>query len=440
MKYNQPYGVTDLNAPYINGNPSTGTMGSIPPAASIEYPQREIVNFITDSTLVPDNADLRQLSKSVQSGHVNYCDDQGTPNFIAITPTPPVTEYKLGLHFRIRINNINTGPTQLNVSNVGWAPVVHGDKSALGAREMNIGQMIDVAFDGAGNWQMMTGGIGGLIMMTEPQSFYVDANLGDDTLYDGTQATVDATHGHGPFKTLQKALTTMATYNLGGWTFNIYMADGNYVWNSLLMAPIPNGSGTVAIHGNPSNPTLCKLINAGAGGAIAISGGVYTFDGIYFQSTAGGSGIGGVEGSLWVDGFGQVMLFSTAFGNAAHSQILVGPGGSLSLFGPLKIYGSGGATAECFINGWSNAVCTSYSVYPVLDIYGAVTYTAAFMAVSGGAQFVVPFTAITIQAGGSVTGMKYSCVSNAVINTFGRGPNYFPGTVPGGVNTGGQYL
>ena len=32
MQYNQPYGVTDTNAPYINGNPTTGTMGSSRPA------------------------------------------------------------------------------------------------------------------------------------------------------------------------------------------------------------------------------------------------------------------------------------------------------------------------------------------------------------------------------------------------------------------------
>ena len=38
MQYNQPYGISDPNAAYINGNPTTGTMGSIPPAASIEYP------------------------------------------------------------------------------------------------------------------------------------------------------------------------------------------------------------------------------------------------------------------------------------------------------------------------------------------------------------------------------------------------------------------
>ena len=45
MLYNQPYGkppeVTWGDTPYINGNPSTGTPGSIPPAASIEYPHNE---------------------------------------------------------------------------------------------------------------------------------------------------------------------------------------------------------------------------------------------------------------------------------------------------------------------------------------------------------------------------------------------------------------
>jgi hypothetical protein len=46
MKYNQPYGVSDTNAGYVNGNPAAGIQGSIPPAESIEYDQREVVNVI----------------------------------------------------------------------------------------------------------------------------------------------------------------------------------------------------------------------------------------------------------------------------------------------------------------------------------------------------------------------------------------------------------
>jgi hypothetical protein len=77
MLYNQPYGVSDPNAAYINGNPSTGTMGSIPPAASIEFDQREIVAVISYANAhaltdyngapcaVPSNADLTQLAKAI---------------------------------------------------------------------------------------------------------------------------------------------------------------------------------------------------------------------------------------------------------------------------------------------------------------------------------------------------------------------------------------
>lgn len=77
MKYNQPFGIGDPDAAYINGNPATGTMGSIPPASSIEYDQREIVaviQYAADNGFVdhlnvlcadPDNADLQQLLKAI---------------------------------------------------------------------------------------------------------------------------------------------------------------------------------------------------------------------------------------------------------------------------------------------------------------------------------------------------------------------------------------
>lgn len=81
MKYNVPYGLPDettlYGTPYINGNPTTGTMGSIPPAASIEYDQREIVAVIQWAAdhgyhdmagalcANPTNADLQQLLKAI---------------------------------------------------------------------------------------------------------------------------------------------------------------------------------------------------------------------------------------------------------------------------------------------------------------------------------------------------------------------------------------
>ena len=66
MKYNAPFGAANPDAAYINGNPSIGLAGSIPPAESIEYPQREIVRAIIDAGMVPANDDLGQLSKAIR--------------------------------------------------------------------------------------------------------------------------------------------------------------------------------------------------------------------------------------------------------------------------------------------------------------------------------------------------------------------------------------
>jgi hypothetical protein len=66
MQYTQPYGVTDPNAGYVNGNPATGTQGSIPPGPAIEAPQREIVAVIEAFGLTPNPANTAQLLQVLQ--------------------------------------------------------------------------------------------------------------------------------------------------------------------------------------------------------------------------------------------------------------------------------------------------------------------------------------------------------------------------------------
>ena len=73
MKYQPPYGFeNDPTAHYINGDPSIGRAGSIPPAASIEYPMREIVAAIHYAGLSPSDFDLTQAVKAVRCGRLNY--------------------------------------------------------------------------------------------------------------------------------------------------------------------------------------------------------------------------------------------------------------------------------------------------------------------------------------------------------------------------------
>ncbi len=68
MKYVPPLNADNEQAPYINGDPSTGQEGSRVPAKAIEHPQREIIQAIKDAGLTPDADDLTQLSKAI-SGH-----------------------------------------------------------------------------------------------------------------------------------------------------------------------------------------------------------------------------------------------------------------------------------------------------------------------------------------------------------------------------------
>jgi hypothetical protein len=75
MRYQQPYGAV-ADAPFVNGNPATGVNGSIPPAASIEHHQRELVHLIkwalgTDADNgialgAPSENDLQQVRKAIE--------------------------------------------------------------------------------------------------------------------------------------------------------------------------------------------------------------------------------------------------------------------------------------------------------------------------------------------------------------------------------------
>jgi hypothetical protein len=77
--YNQPLDQpSNPNAPYTDGDPQAGIQGSIVPAASIEFDQREIVEVITRANVrgysdfsgtpcaIPANSDLLQLRKAIE--------------------------------------------------------------------------------------------------------------------------------------------------------------------------------------------------------------------------------------------------------------------------------------------------------------------------------------------------------------------------------------
>lgn len=163
MQYNQPFGGA-ANAPYINGDPSIGVAGSIPPAASIEYPQRELVALFTAAGLTPTNADLLQLAKAIQNGVISYGQDGGTANAMSVTLNP-VPQLNNGLTVRVRKSAAsNSGATTLNVNGLGARPVVRMNGTALALNDLLANMPFQVIYDTAlASWVLTNfqGGAGG---------------------------------------------------------------------------------------------------------------------------------------------------------------------------------------------------------------------------------------------------------------------------------------
>jgi hypothetical protein len=435
MLYNQPYGISDLNAPYINGNPATGTMGSIPPAASIEFPQREIVNLITKSNLVPTNSDLDQLAKAVQSGLVNYGNDVGEVNDIQITPVVPLAQYYFGQHFIIKVRFGNTSQVTVNINGLGKVPLIHVNLTPLNAYELLAGQLIEIAYDGA-QFQVIAGATGGAVQMTAPQILYLDANIGSDTLYDGTSPIIGGVMA-GPFKTFRKAMETCRKYNLGGWNFTIKFADGVYADPESYEVPMPNGSGTVILQGNASNPGAVSIFNTGQGTPWRIrSGGVWAIQGFAFRATAPAPGDGGH--GLWLAGATSATLYENHWATVTGDHILCGPASNALITHAQTITGSCG---EAFQHAFANGTLYSHNVSP--DVQSAVITAPVnipvFMLASHGGQCRSRFDG-GFTGAANVTGSKYQAIGNGVIDTGGAGINYLPGSTPGVLATGGQYL
>ena len=434
MKYEQPYGISDTNASYINGNPSTGTMGSIPPAASIENPQREIVNFVNASAFSPTDADLFQLAKSVQSGLVNYGADVGSPNQIAIAPVVPISKYAVGQRFIIKMAYGNTSHVTVNISGLGQVPVIHVDQTPINPYELIAGQLIEIAFDGA-NFEVIAGaGIGGAVTMTAPQNLYVNANTGSDAIYDGTSATVGS-GSVGPFKTVEKALHTMAKYNLGGWNFNIYVADGVYTTTTGTYFPLPNGSGQVNLIGNTTNPANVSIFNTGAGSCwLGVAGGQYSINGFSFRATAPAGGDGG--NGIWFGGANVLTIGKCIWNSVPGIHIQCGPAGTVYITDDMTISGP----AISHMTALFNAIIynSKLPIPPNLTITSPVTMSSGFAVSNNGAQIQCGYGTIT--GAGSVTGPKYLAYANGVVNTLGGGASYLPGSSPGSVSSGGQYL
>lgn len=354
MKYNVPYGLSDettlYGVPYVNGNPSTGTMGSIPPAASIEYPQREIVAVIQyayDHALIdytgtpcasPDNADLKQLLKAIY-----------------------------GLSHQTALS----------------------------------GNVV----------------------------FYVNSATGSDS-NDGTQPNVGS--GHGPFATIQKAVNVCGNFVPGTFGATISVAGGTYGpfvspnWahcNVSINGAGYSGAGRTYITNNAPETACCIVTGANTYNIRNLAvGNTGTGESCYLILANNYSTVS--IDNIWSEGSNaSSYCFSAFIGNLYVYNLHLNANNGAGIF----LCAGSGANLDLHQAVITFEKALSYPIFAWSHILGNIGVTA------GGytCQFV---------GTGYATGMRYQSDYNAIINVNGMGPNFFPGTAPGGVSTGGQYF
>jgi hypothetical protein len=155
MQYNKPYDQANPDAAYVNGNPATGTQGSIPPAEAIEYPQREIVAVIEAAGFTPNNSDLTQLLQAIralgasEASLVHYGVDTGTANALMVDVAPNITAYAAGVTLVVVPAASNSGAATINADGRGIKSIKQSDGStALQAGDIAAGKLAIFVYDG----------------------------------------------------------------------------------------------------------------------------------------------------------------------------------------------------------------------------------------------------------------------------------------------------
>ena len=440
MRYFQPIDQpSDPNASFNDGNLATGTQGSIVPAGAVEQPQREVVNFITDSGLIANGSDLHQLGEGVQTGKVLFGIDVGTSGVIVSSLVPAPLAYYQGMVVRVLMANNIPGPSTMNLNGLGAKQCLFAGAPLL-AGILEAGDCGEWIYDGA-NFQL----IGGAriaaylpIFLTGPRILYVNASTGNDG-YDGLTATVIGA-GHGPFATIQRAIAETQKWNMNGYSVTIEVANGTYT-GPIICGTI-NGVGTIFIIGNNTTPVDCQVVGPNIGGlvnsAFIFSGtGHYVVSGFRVSVQSGTSvddnGYGIVSEATGM----SLEIFDMQFGPCVGAHI-VSTGGGFLLIGQGAINIEAEGNAPVHITAQANGtieVSAVSSERPVLDVLGSVTFTD--FASASDAYLNVVYNGIT--GAGNVSATKYAASANGVISTAGSGTSYLPGNVAGFVTSGGVY-
>lgn len=241
---------------------------------------------------------------------------------------------------------------------------------------------------------------------------------------DGSDANTGLSNtAGGAFATIQKAIDVVAALDVSLFQVTIQVGAGTYA--PFALKPYV-GAVEPLIVGDTTTPAnvLINATAAGVNAVYALDAGFWSVAGLKVQASGAGASGYRVEGRTTLNIVGY-----SEFGACAGRHVFAYRS-AVTIAANLRITGG----AATFLEASYPGALVSYTGGYTCTFVGAPTYTYTVLA---GLTGVVVVNGITFS--GAVTGQRYSAITNGVIQTFGSGGTYLPGSTPGAVATGGVY-
>jgi hypothetical protein len=257
-------------------------------------------------------------------------------------------------------------------------------------------------------------------IITADTTWYVRTDGNDSN----TGLTNDAA---GAFATLQHAWDVAQSYtNTEGWDLTVQMGNGPWTTANGGALFAVAGQNHVDIEGDLATPANVTITTTDI--AVYAYKSDLSVAGIKYICTNAG-----YKGTITVDFAARVSIkLNTEFGantNGTHVQVF--QGGTCFVDADYKI--SGGAVNHMAVSGSGSTVSGQSRT---VTLSGTPAFSSSFIAVEAAASSTLQGMTY---AGTGATGKRYDVAINGVINTFGGGASYFPGSIAGTTATGGQY-
>ncbi|MEP9378377.1 hypothetical protein ABLE91_16800 [Aquabacter sp. CN5-332] len=422
MEYKAPYGSPDPDASYVDRDTPGAVRGSVPPAAAIEDPQRELVNLITSAGLVPSGNDLFQAAIAVQGGALTYAAASASPTALTAALTPPLTAQRVGMRVTIKITSANAAAATLNAG-PGPLPIVTMRGGAISLGDLPLGSF--QTFVNTGTAWMLAGLAYSEVPRVAPTGviLYVrpDGNDNNDGLTNSAS---------GAFLTIQGAVTSgLSRFSLPpGQAARIQLGvAGTYAGPGSL----PYISSPIEIRGDPANQAGYVISGAGpAGGNVGLIGagaGQVTLNGATISNT------GAINHSINADNSGYVLLQNVTFLTSLSTT-----------YGLMAATGNGVIRlgAGCIVNASAGYMWLADGGTIIMGANVALQSTPSFttataQALNGGK--ILRGGTSTAFTGTGAVGLRYNATLNGIINMLFGGANFIPGNSAGTTATGGQY-